>query len=227
MRPLVVFLLLLILPGCATSLEPMVKKIDTLEPGVVKTASVGGTMYEAGHIRAMPGFVASANYYLPEMDNLIYPTVKKGSVWVCNGKLKSGDYLCINPEISKKDVTTSTGLPLTSKLPLFIIKPWGEFHGLYYPDTARQSEQVNRLHGLFEYREIPLEDSYKARLVYGGKKDSTISISYQEFMGSLKEPSLSQVMTYEMTSANMINVKNVMIEVVEATETSVKYIVKH
>jgi len=213
--------------GCTSSLHPTLKKLDTLEPGVVKTAALGGTMYETGYIRALPGFVASTNYYLPEMDNLVFPPVKKGTVWVCNGKLSSGDYLCLCPDISEKDVTTSTGIPLATKLPLFIIKPWGEFAGLYYTDTDRESGQVNHLHGLFVYTDVPLEDSYKARLVYSGRTDSAISLTYQEFNGTMKTPALSQVLTYEMTSANMINVRNVMIEVMDATESTIKYVVKN
>lgn len=213
--------------GCTSPLRPTLKKIDNIELGVVKTVTVGGTMFETGYVRAVPGFVASANYYLPEMDNLVFPTVKKGAVWLCNGQLPSGDYLCLNPDITEKDVTTADGNPLSTKLPLFIIKPWGEFHGLFYTDTGRESEQVNRLHGLFVYKDIPLEDSYKARLVYSGKKDSLINLTYQEFNGTMKEPALSQVLNYEVTTASMINVKNVMIEVVDATETSIKYVVKN
>ncbi len=227
MRRFTFLLLMLMLVGCTASVKPIVKKIDTLEPGVVKTVPIGGTMYETGYIRALPGFVASTNYYLPEMDNLVFPTVKKGAIWICNGTLGSGDYLCQNPDFTEKDVLTSHGFPLATKLPLFIIKPWGEFHGLYYTDTGRESQQINRLHGLFVYKEVPLEDSFKTRLIYGGKVDSAISLVHQEFTGAIKEPTLSQVLTYEITSANMIIVKDVTIEVVEASESTIKYIVKH
>jgi hypothetical protein len=227
MRWTVLAVLVIFLSGCTTSLHPTLKKIDNIEPGMMKTAELGGTIYETGYLRVLPGFVASKSSYLPEMDNLLLPVVKKGALWVCNGKLSSGDYLCLNPDIAERDVTTNTGIPLATKLPLFIIKPSGEFSGLYYTDTGRESLQADSLPGLFVYRDVPLEDSYKRRLVYGGRGDLAINLIYQEFNGNMTQPTFSEAISYEMTSANLINVKNVIIEVVEATASSIRYIVKN
>lgn len=226
-RNIAVILMGLFMFGCATTVNPTEKNINTLIPGVVQTRLVGEPMFEKGLLKVIPGFIATANYYLPEMDNLVFPTVKKGAIWVCNGMLESGEYLCNNPEITQKDVLTDTGAPVTEKLPIFVIKPWGEFHGLFYADTKRVSEQRNRLHGLFSAIDVPLQDSYKEQLIYNGKTDSTIKLTYQEFVGNQKQPSISQVLNYEITSANILNVKNFMIEVVEATDASIKYIVKN
>jgi len=227
MRNIAVILMGLLMFGCATAVKPTEKNINTLVSGVVQTRSVGEPMFEKGLLKVLPGFIATANYYLPEMDNLVFPTVKRGAIWMCSGMLEGGDYLCSNPEITQKDVLTDTGAPVTDKLPIFVIKPWGEFHGLYYADTRRVSEQRNRLHGLFSAIEVPLQDSYKEQLIYNGKTDSTINLTYQEFVGNQKQPSVSQGLSYEITSVNMLNVKNVMIEVVEATDSSIKYIVKN
>jgi hypothetical protein len=218
----------LFISGCGATVKPVVKQINTLAPGVVQTTIVGEPMFEKGMLRLVPGFVATTNYYLPEMDHLVFPTVKKGAVWVCSGTLQSGDYLCSNPEIRVENVVTDTGARFSGPLPTFIIKPWGEFHGLYYAETpARVSEQRNRLHGLFSPIEVPLQDSYKAQLIYNGKTDSTLNLTYQEFAGNMKEPAISEGLRYEITSVNMINVKNVMIEVLEATNSSIKYIFKN
>jgi hypothetical protein len=217
----------LLISGCGATVKPVVKQINTLAPGVVQTTTVGEPMFEKGMLRLVPGFVATANYYLPEMDHLVFPTVKRGAVWVCSGKLKSGDYLCSNPEIRGENIVMDTGAKFSGPLPTFIIKPWGEFHGLYYAETGRVSEQQNRLHGLFLPIEVPLQDSYKAQLIYNGKTDSTLNLTYQEFAGNMKEPAKSEGLSYEITSVNMINVKNVMIEVLEATNSSIKYIFKN
>ena len=227
MYKIAIILVGLFMSGCAATVHPTVKNINTPSPGVIQTKLVGELMLEKGSLRVVPGFVATTNYYLPEMDNLVFPTVKRGAVWVCDGILDSGDYLCSNAEISQKDVVTNTGRPLTSELPLFVIKPWGEFHGLYYTDTGRVSEQENRLHGLFSAVEVPLQDSYKAQLIYNGKTNSTINLTWQEFAGSQKQPAVSKGLSYEITSVNMINVNNVIIEVVESTDSSIKYIVKN
>ena len=217
----------LLMAGCAATVQPTVRDINTMAPGVIQTKAIGESMFEKGKLRLVPGFVATANYYLPNMDDMVFPTVKKGAVWVCNGMLDEGDYLCHNADISEKDVVTDTGKPLAGKLPLFVIKPWGEFDGLYYTDTGRVSKQQNRLHGLFTAIEIPLQDSYKAQLIYNGKTDSSINLTWQEFAGSLNQPAVSKGLSYEITSVNMINVNNVMIEVVEATDSGIKYIVKN
>lgn len=227
MKNFAVILMGLLMFGCATAVKPTEKNIDTLVSGVVQTKGIGEPMFERGLLRVVPGFVATANYYLPEMDHLVFPTVKKGDIWTCSGMLESGDYLCSNPGITQENVLTDTGAPVTDSLPIFIIKPWGEFQGLYYVDTGRVSEQQNRFHGLFSAIEVPLQDSHKEQLIYNGKTESTINLTYQEFVGNLKQPAVSQGLSYEITSANMLKVKNVMIEVVEATDSSIKYIVKN
>jgi hypothetical protein len=226
-RKIAVIFIGLLMSGCGATVKPVVKQINTLATGVVQTTIVGEPMFEKGMLRLVPGFVAKANYYLPDMDHLVFPTVKKGAVWVCSGILKSGDYLCSNPEINEENVVTDTGAKFSGPLPIFIIRPWGEFHGLYYAETGRVSEQQNRLHGLFSPIEVPLQDSYKAQLIYNGKTDSTLNLTYQEFAGDMQKPATSEGLIYEITSINMIKVKNIMIEVLEATDSSIKYIFKN
>lgn len=228
MKKLVYLMLtLLFLAGCTTSIRPMVKTINTLTPGLVQTKKTGEPMLERGLLKAIPGFMARSNVYLSDMDGLVFPMVKKGAIWKCFRRLDDGDFVCDNDEyFQDSDLTLTTQQVILDK-PVFIIKPNGEFRGLYFGKTGRISEQPGKIKGGFVPVEVPMVDTFKHELIYEGRVDDNIKITYLEFAEDFTRPTYYQGLSFNIASLNIINVRDIMIEVLEANEKEIRFVVKN
>ena len=60
--------------------------------------------------------------------------------------------------------------------------------GVYLPWLNLMSEQPNRLKGVFTATEIPLKETHKKELIYDGKTDDVIKITYLEFGEDFTHP---------------------------------------
>jgi len=228
MKRLVLPLIGFCLWGCTYAIKPTVTTIDTLTPGVVQTRPVGAALFEKGVTKMVPGFITRTTCYLPVMEHLVFPPLKKGTTFIPEGRLGNGDFLCTTAKFNRKNVFTDTGMPIERDVPRFIIKPQGEFRGLYFTGSGRIAEQEERLKDLFSSTEVPIKDSYKNELIYNGKNDDgMIKLTYREFSGDMTEPSFYKGLTYNIASLKLIKVKDVLIEVVEATNADITFIVKN
>ncbi|MFZ2949695.1 MAG: hypothetical protein WA003_09450, partial [Desulfuromonadaceae bacterium] len=222
MKILALLLLTFTLQGCVQNISPTVKNFDTLIPGVVQTRNVGEALFEKGAVEMVPGFLVQRDSNLPLIEHLLFPPVKRGDLWACTEKLRNGEYLCTNPELKLKDVQTDSGETFQHRLPQFIIGRGGEFRGVYFPETGYISRQdENMLAGLFAPAEAPLNGSFKHELVYNGRTDDNIKLIYREFTEDLTKPVLFQGHSFNISSLDIIRVKDVIIEVVEANESSI------
>ena len=227
MRVVILIAVLLLLNGCASGIPPKIKVLNTLMPGVVQIKKSGEPMLETGLIKSVPGFMARANSYLSDMDGVVFPLVKKGTTWQCFSRIDNGDLLCSNEEyFSNEELPTSTNQSALDK-PSFVIRPWGEFRGFFYKSTGRISEQPGKLKGVFVPVEVPMPETYKHELIYDGRVEDNIKITYLEFAEDFTRPTFFQGLSFNIASLNIINVKNIMIEVLEANSQQIRFIVKN
>jgi len=224
----VFLILLLILPGCVQNIKPTEKSFNTSVPGVVQTRQVGEALFEKGMVKIVPGFKVQRDSNLPLMEHLLFPPVKRGGLWVCTGMLRNGDYVCTNPELRLEDVQTDSGQSSLYRLPQFIIGQGGELRGLYFPVSGYAAVQAGDLMaGLFVPADAPLNGSFKQELVYNGKNGDIIKLIYREFAEDLTKPSLFQGYSFNIASLDIIQVKDVIIEVLEATDSTIRFIIKN
>lgn len=73
---------------------------------------------------------------------------------------------------------------------------------------------------------ILLESAFKQELIYNGKIGNTIKISYREFKNDFARPAFTQEIVYDLSESNVIGFKGMRIEVVEANNSLIKFIVK-
>jgi hypothetical protein len=72
------------------------------------------------------------------------------------------------------------------------------------------------------------DEDYKYELIYNGRLGSGLKFIYREFYGDMARPSFTQDIQYDLSLSNIIGFKNAQIEVLEATNTSLKYsVVSH
>ena len=227
MKRIVLLLLSLLLAGCVTKVAPTVKNINTLVPGLVQTKKTGEPMLERGMIKSIKGFMARTNYYPPDMEGMAFPLIRKGVVWQCPTMLDDGDFLCVNDEYYQNETLTPTGKESLSELPLFVLKSLGEFRGLYFARTGLVVEEKDKMKGVFIPIDVPLNETYKHELIYEGRVEDNIKITYLEFAEDFTRPVFYQGLSFNIASLNIVSIKDILIEVIDANETEIKFIVKN
>lgn len=109
------------------------------------------------------------------------------------------------------------GIPKTEglKMKVFFVKPdWtDEIDPVSYKETS--------------ITEIP-KDGYKHELIYNGIDGKTIKCIYREYLNDLARPAFTQELSYNLDVDTTIGFKGSRIKILDANNTSVKYIVlKH
>jgi hypothetical protein len=216
-----------LLAGCAGSTAPKVTRIDTLQAGKLQVRKTGEPMLERGLLAVRPGFKAKSDVFLPRAGEILLPLVKRGDLWECSGSTTDEYMACSLPPRLLSNMIMADGTRVND-IHRFAFKPWGELVGVITP-TGRivQVEDPGKVAGLFEPVEIPLAGSQKTELIYDGRIDDIIKLTYLEFGSDFTRPTYFKGLSYNISSLNLINIKDMMIEVVDANESEIKFIVRN
>jgi hypothetical protein len=68
-------------------------------------------------------------------------------------------------------------------------------------------------------------DGFRNELVYSGKDGTTIRLTYREYQGLLVRPDFDQDLVFDLSDSDVIGFRSARILVVEATNTSITYVV--
>jgi len=77
-----------------------------------------------------------------------------------------------------------------------------------------------------EKRSVVFENSVQQTLIYSGRIGSRIRFGYREFSNNLARPAFSNDVEYDLLESRTIAYKGALIEIIEATNQYIKYIVK-
>jgi len=69
--------------------------------------------------------------------------------------------------------------------------------------------------------EIPV--SFEQQLIYNGRVDNNLRFVYREFSNDMARSAFTQEVQYDLEESNIIGFKSVRIEVIEATNSKIKY----
>jgi hypothetical protein len=72
-------------------------------------------------------------------------------------------------------------------------------------------------------RPIVSQDHIQRTLIYSGKIGNKINIGYREFSGSMARPAFNNSVEYDLSESNKIGYKGALIEILEATNQTIKY----
>lgn len=67
------------------------------------------------------------------------------------------------------------------------------------------------------------EDNFQQTLIYLGKSGQTIKLAYREFNEDFIRPAFSTEVSYDLSETNIIGYMNCKIEIIEATNSYIKY----
>jgi hypothetical protein len=211
------------LSGCTAgfmSVVPASRTYDTFNLGQQQTKMVGEVMVARGNVTAYPGFVARLEYTPPAFMATSYPTIAKGSVWECKYALENGNYACSNPSAGG---LRHFGKP-DGHLYYIVITPDGSLIG--YSNAIHVQNWNETPTGLFDKFEIPEKGSIKEELIYNGKSKDIIKVSYREYRNEFARPAFYQDLSYDIAESKTVGFRGMMIEVMEATNQSITFVVK-
>ncbi|GAB4300802.1 MAG: hypothetical protein Fur0034_13830 [Desulfuromonadia bacterium] len=221
------FLPLLLLAGCATT--PLGSTVRDLKPvtGTVTIRKVGEPMLVRGRLTTIPGFRIRADHYLPRAGEILLPLARKGDLWSCIGKTGDGSLVCLFPSSVQDRMIRADGARLAGEYSL-VFRPWGEVVGVMLPEGGViPFDEPQKLAGFFEGVEIPLPGTHKEEIIYDGRFDDMIKITYQEYDRDLSHPSYFTGFSYQIGSLGTVTVKDTVIEVLAADDREIRFIVRN
>ena len=75
-----------------------------------------------------------------------------------------------------------------------------------------------------EYKRLAPDDKgFSQELIYGGRAGDILKFTYREFRGGYIRNPFTQQIQYDLTEGNMVGFKEARIEVLEASNTRIKY----
>jgi len=226
---------LLILFGCAAPRpEPVVKIpvnvrtteiVDTFSPGNIQVKTVGETMVERSNLILKKGFIAKADRRIKlRMASGLEKTIdiSKGQTVTCNYILKDGSSVCSGISLADPGIIRPAYLYYYQ----FIIDESGNLIGLIDSISNDPVPMDNVAKFLFGKTDIPQPGSYKRELVYNGKSRETIKVSYREYRDDFTRPALNQDLSYDLSESREIAFRDMRIDVLDATNSSITFRVK-
>ncbi len=243
-KSLFLFALALVATGCATSPISPVQTTQTVlisHPpiGEEVTANLGETLAEEG-IRAM-GLALSIT-----RATTFNKAAGDSSVWTCGltvppGQFfESGRYEKTSREDETLKIAACFGPMPVSLTTADGTSNWncmGNFLGHVCQDSQTKEYFLNAGGPLFE--DYPLEQGFEnldvsprvaqwdtnfmQEFIYNGRVGDSLRFVYRELVDDMIRPSFSQEVQYDLSESNIIGFKGLRIEVLDATNTELRY----
>jgi len=198
---------------------------DTLLLGQPLEKTVGESMIEKTVLLYLPGFVAQSDYTPPVASNIQMPLVRNGSKWECGRKYKDGGYRCATPDWGFLTVM-GISYPVTGSF--LAITPDGRACGIAGVNDyfVAFPEIQPAIFDPTEMAQPERKGSCRQELIYNGTSRDAIKILYREFNDTFARPAFYQELTYNLAESREIGFRGMIIEVLEATNSHIRFVVR-
>ena len=191
----------LLLAACATVPPAPPSKVERFtrpDVGVVTTKEVGEPLFEVEVATRFTGLKLTAGRQMPFTFGSTI-TFASDELTMFRGKQSA---YC-----GPATMRPVMGIP--SQIPFFCVT----------------EDQLRKAGVAYTVGEITRNDpaNYRQQLLYQGKSGSSLRLSYREFSGDLARPAFTQDLTFDLAESNVIGAKGARVEVLEATNTSIRY----
>lgn len=239
MRKLALVLVLLsCATGCAGIIIPTAKTqlltpetVELFKPysnNAVMEKSVGDQLVGYNLLlkaKAYPGFVATEDFQPQSFayGQDLYP-IKKDSEWVAIAKLETGGYLCRNKKEAYQPKIMSFGQEIKAGWDACLLvnsdnEPYGTAVCSVVNPIISVWKQKPATNFLKPKKIIERDDQAwrEARIIYAGKTKDAVRFIYQET--ALRDLEF----TFDLSESNVVAVKDIMFEILDASNVSIKY----
>lgn len=206
------------------------RNIDTYALNAVQEKTVGESMVVIASLVYINGYTLINEVKPPTKKSLSllpsyqWEVLPKDSIWEVLGTLENGDLLL---KYSDRHLSPSLrGDPSSTWFYCLI----ADKNASIYADTRCVNIEPTKWDktekGMLKHTPIFIKGSFKRELVYNGKSQTTVKLSYREYMDNMIRPAFSQDLSYDLSEGNVIGFKGMKIEVLEATNSLIRFIVR-
>lgn len=167
-------------------------------------------------------FVARDDFQIPAQFGSRYPAIRAGMEFFPYGRLDNGDTLLRSDDLKPK---TLNGEPVAWEYCVAVDKE-GEAYGDASCALGITRRWEGSPAGLFEKKRVYREGSARKMLLYGGRSGDTIRVAYRELKGDLASSAFQQEFIYDLSDSRVIRFRGMEIEVLEATNAHIRFIVR-
>ena len=232
-------IIFIMISGCAglntVVLEPVRDRSSNIDLNKILVAKVGEPIVYKIDGKYFPVYIANDDIR-PDgsAGGMKFPIIKFGSEWEPRAALEDGTYvikslttyrttnmagtenetcLLINPSTNKVYASCYCGRlnNINRDDPNFVSFPIRLIQGVTFPDH------------IFKSKRYYTRGSTQIQLIYNGISNNSIKLSYKEYVDTFKNPSQSQDLIFDLKESKDIAIKGINIEVLEATNTQIKY----
>lgn len=209
--------------GCAPKYKIAMVNNDRItkagpETGTVHTRAVGEAITSRIDAHTVPVFTATQNIKIPKQTALDITEIKSGSSCKIEAVYENGLNFChIRPEITN-EAAFSPGMPMC-----LLVDNSGNVKNItwcHIPGDEILPEPLSSIS--LVKSQAYVNPSFSQELLYNGRNKDSIKLLYREFQNDMARPAFSQELTYEV-DAKIVGFRNARIEVIEATNTYIKY----
>lgn len=215
------------LTGCA-AIEPLPhsetqrQRAVSYEIGLETTSRTGEPMAVEEELLFHQAFVARADFQIPPQLGSTYPAIRYGMEFIPYGRLGNGDSLLRSVGLKPR---SSNGEPVAWEY-CIAVDQGGEAYGDAACALGVTRRWERRPENLLEKKRVYREGSSRKELLYGGRAGDTIRVAYRETRGGLFSQAFQQELVYDLSESGVIRFRGMVIEVLEATNGHIRYIVR-
>ena len=216
----------LLLSSCASitpvGVDVVIKNSATFVLGQTQEKNAGEALVVEANLRFYEAPVAINQYQPPSQLGTTYPPIRPGMVFKPYGRLANGDTLYTSPSL----------VPMTmyGKAVDWAYCIAMDTESVVYGDAACGIGLVRKWkdapENIVETRPVFKEGSEKRELVYNGRSGNSVKIIYREYRYNFSAPILTQELAYDLSEGAVIKFRKMEIEVLSASSSSIKYIVR-
>lgn len=227
---LVLLLLSSLLIGCGSSPKKSLvvaelEIVDYPSMGEVSFAEVGSTLVSKGKLYRYDGVELLEKVSDPEngrqyvMQPHKMPLVKTDELGNKYYQPVQMQYYVVDHVFGGRLVPLSEGY--------FVVAPDGRASLDGYYDLTTPEDLVNPYPSMKVGKLIDEKrPNFRQELIYGGRDGDVIQITYREFAGDMLRAAFNQQAQYDLSESREIGFRGVRIEVIETSNTGIRYIVR-
>lgn len=233
---------MLFVSGCAGSyvkLNPIMRipeNIDSYQIGHIQTTFVGEPMLSRIKGSYSPGYVVTQDFQ-PLFASLRGELIQKGSKWGIIGTLDDGTLVCGNPDYPKPFENVSRA---SWDYCLAVDKndvAFGYVRCFLNSDADEERRANERIKFdrwvwnkptkfLNKIDKVYHSGTLHQDIVYSGKSGNTLKLTYREFNDDPTHITYSNELIYDLMESKIIVIRGMQIEILEATNSEIKYLIK-
>lgn len=225
MKALLVILTALALTACATAPQvqpPELQFTDRPPLNTEATAEIGETLLEKGKIYVFEGLelqerisdLGIAREYIIEPHAMRLERIDAdGNRYY----VPAMDSYIVNDKTFGRRIRPSNAF--------LILKADGSLEMQGYYDLTSAGKNISPAAPRFKVGKVvdKRQPNFRQELIYGGRVGNSIKLTYREFSGDLIRPGFTQEAQYDISNDTTIGFKGVRIQIVEATNTRLRY----